>query len=256
MKALGSRAVPIPRSIDIFFLKEEIEASDSITALEAVMSVDAERLRLEEQAEELNHMLSALSDKEEGYEDEEGKTVDELHEDIMETLNSVYDRLDALDATTAEVRARTILKGLGFTHSMQSKKTKEFSGGWRMRVSLARALFIQPVCLLLDEPTNHLDMEAVVWLEDYLSKWDRILLLVSHSQDFLNNVCTHMIHFTSKKKLVYYDGNYDQFVQDQGREGRKSVETIQVGTGSNQEHEGIYCSLRSRNVKECETSSE
>mmetsp|Transcript_15867 Transcript_15867/g.23339 ORF Transcript_15867/g.23339 Transcript_15867/m.23339 type:complete len:221 (-) Transcript_15867:1321-1983(-) len=96
---------------------------------------------------------------------------------------------------------------------MQSKKTKDFSGGWRMRVSLARALFIQPVCLLLDEPTNHLDMEAVIWLEDYLSKWDRILLLVSHSQDFLNNVCSHMIHFTNKKKLIYYDGNYDQFVK-------------------------------------------
>ena len=216
MKALGARAVPIPRSIDIFFLKEEIEASDSVTALEAVMSVDAERLRLEEQAEELNHMVSDLAEKEDGYEDEDGKTADELQEEIMETLNSVYERLDALDAATAEVRARTILKGLGFTHAMQSKKTKEFSGGWRMRVSLARALFIQPVCLLLDEPTNHLDMEAVIWLEDYLSKWDRILLLVSHSQDFLNNVCTHMVHFTNKKKLIYYDGNYDQFVKTKG----------------------------------------
>jgi ATP-binding cassette subfamily F protein 2 len=67
--------------------------------------------------------------------------------------------------------------------------------------------------LLLDEPTNHLDMEAVIWLEDYLSKWKRILFLVSHSQDFLNNVCSHTVHFTSRRKLVYYDGNYDQFVK-------------------------------------------
>lgn len=67
--------------------------------------------------------------------------------------------------------------------------------------------------LLLDEPTNHLDMEAVIWLENYLSKWDKILLLVSHSQDFLNNVCSHMIHFTNKKQLHYYDGNYDQFIK-------------------------------------------
>ena len=67
--------------------------------------------------------------------------------------------------------------------------------------------------LLLDEPTNHLDMEAVIWLENYLSKWNRILLLVSHSQDFLNNVCSHMIHFTNNKSLNYYDGNYDQFVK-------------------------------------------
>jgi len=84
---------------------------------------------------------------------------------------------------------------------MHSRKTADFSGGWRMRFSLARALFIQPVCLSLDEPTNHLDIEAVIWLEDYLSNWDRILLPVSHSQDFLNNVCSHMIHFTNKKNM-------------------------------------------------------
>ena len=203
LKALGARAVPIPHSIDIFFLSEEVEPSDTITALEAVMSVDEERLRLERQADDLNHLLAAVAENPDDYVDEE-KTAEEQQEDIMEALNAVYERLDALDASTAEVRARSILKGLVFTHEMQEKKTKDFSGGWRMRVSLARALFIQPVCLLLDEPTNHLDMEAVIWLEDYLSRWNRILLLVSHSQDFLNNVCTHMIHFTNKKKLVYY----------------------------------------------------
>ena len=152
MKALGSRAVPIPRGIDIFFLKEEVEASDSMTALDAVMSVDDERLRLEQHAEELNHILATLAEDTSGEVDEEtGKTAGEQQEEVMETLNSVYERLDALDASTAEVRARSILKGLGFTHEMQSKLTKDFSGGWRMRVSLARALFIQPVCLLLDE---------------------------------------------------------------------------------------------------------
>jgi ATP-binding cassette subfamily F protein 2 len=105
-----------------------------------------------------------------------------------------------------------IITGLGFSVERQHKKTKEFSGGWRMRIALARALFIQPTLLLLDEPTNHLDMEAVVWLEDYLSKWDKILFLVSHSQDFMNNVCTHIVHLT-KKKLMYYTGNYDSFIQ-------------------------------------------
>lgn len=65
----------------------------------------------------------------------------------------------------------------------------------------------------LFHPSDHLDMEAVIWLEDYLSKWDKILLLISHSQDFLNNVCTNMIHMTNKRKLIYYDGNYDQFIK-------------------------------------------
>mmetsp|Transcript_44350 Transcript_44350/g.106839 ORF Transcript_44350/g.106839 Transcript_44350/m.106839 type:complete len:782 (+) Transcript_44350:48-2393(+) len=210
LKALGARAIPIPNSIDIFFLKEEVEPSDTMTALDAVMSVDEERLKLEKQAEDLNTLLGEVP---EDGDPENEKTAEELQEDIMEALNLVYDRLDALDSSTAEVRARSILAGLGFTHQMQSKLTKDFSGGWRMRVSLARALFIQPVCLLLDEPTNHLDMEAVIWLEDYLSRWNRILLLVSHSQDFLNNVCTHMVHFTNRRKLVYYDGNYDQFIK-------------------------------------------
>jgi ATP-binding cassette subfamily F protein 2 len=218
MKALGARAVPIPRGIDIFFLDQEVEPSDTVTALDAVMSVDEERTKLEKMAEDLNHVLTELADASSSSGDasecgDAPKSLEEQQEEVMDALNSVYERLDALDADTAEVRARSILKGLGFTHEMQSKLTKDFSGGWRMRVSLARALFLQPVCLLLDEPTNHLDMEAVIWLEDYLSRWNRILLLVSHSQDFLNNVCTHMIHFTNKRKLHYYDGNYDQFIK-------------------------------------------
>eukprot|EP00531_Pseudo-nitzschia_arenysensis_P006544 CAMPEP_0116122348 /NCGR_PEP_ID=MMETSP0329-20121206/4167_1 /TAXON_ID=697910 /ORGANISM="Pseudo-nitzschia arenysensis, Strain B593" /LENGTH=816 /DNA_ID=CAMNT_0003616191 /DNA_START=73 /DNA_END=2520 /DNA_ORIENTATION=- len=220
LRALGARALPIPQSIDIFFLKEEVEPSDTLSALDAVMEVDEERTKLEKQAEDLNQLMSEVIDNPEkftggddGNSSEPEKSPEELQEEIMDALNAVYERLDALDADTAEVRARSILCGLGFTHEMQAKKTKDFSGGWRMRVSLARALFIQPVCLLLDEPTNHLDMEAVIWLENYLSKWDKILLLVSHSQDFLNNVCSHMIHFTNKRSLNYYDGNYDQFVK-------------------------------------------
>ena len=214
---MGARAIPIPKSIDIFFLKEEVEPSATMTALDAVMAVDEERVKLEAQAEELNKLLTVVAENPESLQqdgdDGPEKSPEELTEEIMDTLNGVYERLDLLDADTAEVRARSILQGLGFTHEMQSKFTKDFSGGWRMRVSLARALFIQPVCLLLDEPTNHLDMEAVIWLEDYLSRWDKILLLISHSQDFLNSVCTHMIHFTNQRRLVSYDGNYDQFVK-------------------------------------------
>lgn len=83
-----------------------------------------------------------------------------------------------------------------------------------MRIALARALFLKPEFLLLDEPTNHLDMEAVLWLEDYLSKWDKILFFVCHSQDFMNNVCTDIVRLDpTYKKLRYYSGNYDTYVQ-------------------------------------------
>lgn len=199
MNVLGARGVPIPDSIDIYHLKHEIEASD-MTALEAVLSVDAERHKLQHEADELSEQMA---DESLGEEDQEA---------ISERLTDIYERLDEMDADTAELRARSILSGLTFSDEMMAKKTREFSGGWRMRIALARALFIQPTLLLLDEPTNHLDMEAVVWLEDYLSRWKKILLMISHSQEFMNEVCTNIIDLRSKK-LTYYTGNYDVYVK-------------------------------------------
>ena len=86
----------------------------------------------------------------------------------MIAVGEIYDRLTEIDAHTAEARASRILAGLQFSEEMQARPTSTFSGGWRMRISLALALFIQPDVLLLDEPTNHLDLHAVIWLEDYL----------------------------------------------------------------------------------------
>jgi ATP-binding cassette subfamily F protein 2 len=144
MKAIAARAIPIPDSLDIYFLDCEYPARDDITALEAVMESNDEVGILEKQADALNMAM--------GEADEEQQT------SIQMTLETVYARLDQLDASSAEARATTILHGLGFTKTMQHMKTREFSGGWRMRVALARALFLQPEFLLLDEPTNHLDM--------------------------------------------------------------------------------------------------
>lgn len=89
----------------------------------------------------------------------------------------IYDRLEDMSADTAEARAANILHGLGFTREMQMKKTKDFSGGWRMRIALARALYVKPHLLLLDEPTNHLDLDACVWLEEELKKYVKSQLL-------------------------------------------------------------------------------
>nr|CAH8824374.1 unnamed protein product [Trichobilharzia regenti] len=93
---------------------------------------------------------------------------------------------------------------------MMNRATKDLSGGWRMRVSLARALFLEPTLLLLDEPTNHLDLNAVIWLDNYLQKWKKTLLIVSHDQSFLDNVCTDIIHL-DQRQLFYYRGNYLNF---------------------------------------------
>ena len=118
-------------------------------------------------------------------------------------LGEVYEQLAQIGAAAAESKARRILFGLGFTEEMQIRETKLFSGGWRMRISLARALFMEPTLLMLDEPTNHLDLNAVIWLDDYLQKWKKTLLIVSHDQDFLNSVCQDVIHLEDKK-LIYY----------------------------------------------------
>jgi ATP-binding cassette subfamily F protein 2 len=134
----------------------------------------------------------------------------------------------------AETKASRILFGLGFDKQMQRKACQDFSGGWRMRIALARALYVKPHLLLLDDPTNHLDLDACVWLEEELKNYKRILVIVSHSQDFLNGVTTKydqkvtrrkigetnillqfhfsIIHMT-KKRLQYYTGNYDTFVK-------------------------------------------
>lgn len=160
LSVLGNREVPIQDHIDIYYLSREMPASEK-SALQAVMEADEERIKLEKLAED----LALLHD-------------DESHEYLME----VYERLDEMGAETAEAKASHLLKGLGFTAKMQSQKCKDFSGGWRMRIALARALFIKPHLLLLDEPTNHLDLEACVWLEEELKTYKQILVIVSHSQ--------------------------------------------------------------------------
>ncbi|KAG2223357.1 hypothetical protein INT45_002852 [Circinella minor] len=191
LASLAERDIEIPPHIDTYLLNQEAEPSD-MNAVEAVIDhARNEVARLEKQVEDI------LSD-----EDADNPLLDDL-----------YERIEQMDPDSFETRACTLLYGLGFTTQQMAKMTRDMSGGWRMRVALARALFIRPTLLLLDEPTNHLDLEACVWLEEYLKTYNRILVVNSHSQDFLNGVCTNMMHLTHKRKLVYYGGNYDTFVK-------------------------------------------
>jgi len=125
-------------------------------------------------------------------------------------LHLLYERLESIDGFTAESRASRLLHGLGFAADEYSKPVKEFSGGWRMRLNLARALMCRSDILLLDEPTNHLDLPAILWLERWLRQYEGILLVVSHDRDFLDQVCTRVAHIENQS-ISLFTGNYSQF---------------------------------------------
>lgn len=209
LKAIAAREYPIPEHVDIYLLNEGAPPTD-MGALEwVVKEAEAEMERLDKLAEKIL--------EEEGPE--------------SPILMDIYDHMEKMDPSTFETRAALILTGLGFNKHTMHKKTKDMSGGWRMRVALGKALFVKPTLLLLDDPTAHLDLEACVWLEEYLKKWDRTLVLVSHSQDFLNGVCTNMIDMR-QKKLLYYGGNYDSYIKT-----RTEQETNQMKAYHKQQEE-------------------
>ncbi|XWS71244.1 hypothetical protein CRYUN_Cryun03dG0121900 [Craigia yunnanensis] len=200
LKLLAWRKIPVPKNIDVLLVEQEVVGDDR-TALQAVVSANEELLRLREEVAVLQNSSSAHG----------GEDDNDLNEDDAgERLAELYEKLQILGSDAAEAQASKILAGLGFTKEMQGRPTRSFSGGWRMRISLARALFVQPTLLLLDEPTNHLDLRAVLWLEEYLYRWKKTLVVVSHDRDFLNTVCTEIIHLHDFK-LQFYRGNFDDF---------------------------------------------
>ncbi len=125
-------------------------------------------------------------------------------------LANLYDDMQQIDGYTATARAAKLLNGLGFTTEQEINPVNSFSGGWRMRLNLAQALMCRSDILLLDEPTNHLDLEAIIWLESWLKKYQGIVLLISHDRDFLNAVCNQIINI-EHNMLTQYTGNYDSF---------------------------------------------
>jgi len=202
LACLAARELPIPDHIDIWHVHREAEPTD-ISALQSVIDV------AQKEYERLEGLVQKLCEED-----------PEANADILEMLG---DKLDRMAPETFEPEAGSLLHGLGFTEAMMHKATKDMSGGWRMRVALAQALFKRPTLLLLDEPTNHLDLGACVWLEEYLAQYPTTIVLTSHSEDFMNGVCTEIMQLTVDNKLVYWGGNYDTYVKT-----RQEVEVNQL----------------------------
>jgi ATP-binding cassette subfamily F protein 3 len=145
---------------------------------------------------ELNEIETALIDAEAHH---QGEKIAELHH-----------RLSDIDGYSAKARASTLLDGLGFSQADLTRPVSDFSGGWRVRLNLARALMCRSDLLLLDEPTNHLDLDAVIWLESWLREYRGTLLLISHDRDFLDNVIDNVLHI-EQQRITLYRGGYSDF---------------------------------------------
>lgn len=220
LRHIAMREVPIPAHITILFVEQEV-VGDETTAIDSVLKADVWRDHLMKEQTILDAKLTAL--------DTEGdeKRFEDAREDLSSRLAEVHARLAEMDAASGPARAASLLAGLGFDELDQQRPTKSFSGGWRMRLALARALFVKPALLLLDEPSNHIDLNALAWLEDYLQTWPGTLLVVSHDRAFLDAVATDIVHQHSGR-LDYYKGNFTQFYStksERDRNMRKEYET-------------------------------
>ncbi len=182
--ALEGGEISLPNRARIGGVAQEVPSS-STSLLDTVLSADTERASLLEEAEDAAD---------------------------PHRIAEIQARLTDIDAWSAEGRASSILKGLGFDADAQLRPCSDFSGGWRMRVALAGVLFAQPDYLLLDEPTNYLDLEGALWLEAYLQKYPHTVIIISHDRGLLNRAVNGILHLDGKK-LIYWSGPYDQFAR-------------------------------------------
>jgi len=199
--ALESGDISVPRGSNIGGVAQEVPSS-STSLLDTVLEADTERTELLAEAE-------IATDP--------------------SRIAEVQTRLADIDAWSAEARASSILKGLGFDFEEQHKPCSDFSGGWRMRVALAAVLFAQPDLLLLDEPTNYLDLEGALWLEAYLAKYPHTVIIISHDRELLNRAVGGILHLENRT-LTYWSGPYDQFARQ-----RAEQRAVQAATAKKQQ---------------------
>jgi ATP-binding cassette subfamily F protein 1 len=197
LRNIFKKSWKIPKNADIFYVEQEVVADPNKTVFQMVIDANVERRSLLNRYNVLQKLVE----------------VDDVSDKNFEEYTQVVDQLKVIGADKDESIVRYVLHGLGFEGEDQNRPTSEFSGGWRMRISLARALYLKPQLLLLDEPTNHLDLNAAIWLTTYLSsEWKNTLIVISHDKNFINDVCTNVIHLY-KQKLFYYKGNYDKYLK-------------------------------------------
>ncbi|KAK4219846.1 protein GCN20 [Rhypophila decipiens] len=212
LRALSRREVAIPTHISILHVEQEITGDDT-PALQAVLDADVWRKVLLKEQTEITQKLADIESQRTGLADTsaDAAKLDKDREALDQRLGDIQGKLAEMESDKAESRAASILAGLGFSQERQQFATKTFSGGWRMRLALARALFCEPDLLLLDEPSNMLDVPSITFLSNYLQTYPSTVLVVSHDRAFLNEVATDIIHQHSQRLDYYRGANFDTF---------------------------------------------
>lgn len=193
--------VAVPRDITIGYLPQQMTLNDTMSVIEEVRSAFAHIDKLKERLDKYNEELATRTDYE-----------SDSYQELIENMTSLTERLAMEESENAEAEIEKTLIGLGFTRNDFNRPTSEFSGGWRMRIELAKLLLRRPDVLLLDEPTNHLDIESIQWLESFLTTKADAVVLVSHDRAFIDNVTNRTIEI-SMGKIYDYSVNYSKFVE-------------------------------------------
>ncbi len=191
--------VAIDRGVTIGYFSQDVGEMSGRSVVEETMAGAGP---VSEAAHELHELEHAMADPE---------RADEI-EELVERFGHAQARFDELGGYALEARAREILAGLGFRPEWSTTTSRKLSGGWKMRVALARILLMRPDGLLLDEPTNHLDIESIIWLERFLRTFEGALIITSHDREFLNRLVTKIVEIDAGD-LITYSGNYDFYEQ-------------------------------------------
>lgn len=202
----------MPKGSTIGFLEQEMTHNEGNTVIHEAASAFSEIKELEARIEKLTTAITERTD----YES------DSYHR-LIDDLSEANDRLNLLGGTNTEEKAQRVLQGLGFTEGDMERQLSEFSGGWKMRVELAKLLLRNPDLLLLDEPTNHLDIESIEWLEGFLRNYQGAILLISHDKAFLDALTTRTIEVTAQR--VYdFKANYSKYMEWRAEEIERQMQ--------------------------------
>jgi ATP-binding cassette subfamily F protein 3 len=199
-----------PTGSTLGFLHQEMDLPTGRTVMEETLTAFAHIQALEDRLEELNKEMETRTDYE-----------SDSYASMLEEFTSVTERFAIVGGITMEAEAEKFLKGLGFEQKDFNRQTTEFSGGWQMRIELAKMLLMRPDYLLLDEPTNHLDIESIIWLENWLTTYSGAVITISHDKQFLDNVTTRTLEI-ELGKVYDYKANYSKYVELQAERREKA----------------------------------